>query len=98
MSIFQQQGLGKTIQTISSITFLIEVKKQRGSHLVIVPLSTIADWSSEFAKWAPSMETISCKGNPVQRKVLQTDLRTGNSQVALRIYEYIIRTILISVG
>ncbi|TBU60066.1 P-loop containing nucleoside triphosphate hydrolase protein [Dichomitus squalens] len=74
-----EMGLGKTIQTISLITFLIESKKQRGPYLVIVPPSTMTNWSSEFAKWAPS------------RKVLQTDLRTGNFQVVLTTYEYIIK-------
>ena len=85
------QGLGKTIQTISLITFLIETKKQRGPYLVIVPLSTMTNWSGEFAKWAPSVRTIAYKGNPTQRRVLQTDLRTGNFQVVLTTYEYIIK-------
>ena len=86
-----KQGLGKTIQTISLITFLIESKKQRGPYLVIVPLSTMTNWSGEFAKWAPSVRMISYKGNPTQRKSLQTELRTGNFQVVLTTYEYIIK-------
>ena len=85
------QGLGKTIQTISLITYLIEVKKQRGPYLVIVPLSTMTNWSGEFANWAPSVKMISYKGNPTQRKVLQTELRTNNFQVVLTTYEYIIK-------
>lgn len=85
------QGLGKTIQTISLITFLLEVKKQRGPYLVIVPLSTMTNWSSEFAKWAPSVRVVSYKGNPTQRKVLQTDIRSNNFQVLLTTYEYIIK-------
>ncbi|TBU21166.1 P-loop containing nucleoside triphosphate hydrolase protein [Dichomitus squalens] len=44
-----------------------------------------------FAKWAPSVKMISDKGNPAQRKVLQTDLRTSNFQVVLTTYEYIIK-------
>ncbi|KAI0735883.1 SNF2 family N-terminal domain-containing protein [Earliella scabrosa] len=86
-----EMGLGKTIQTISLITFLIESKKQRGPYLVIVPLSTMTNWSGEFAKWAPSVRMISYKGNPTQRKSLQTELRTGNFQVVLTTYEYIIK-------
>ncbi|KAI0353138.1 hypothetical protein OH77DRAFT_1458548 [Trametes cingulata] len=86
-----EMGLGKTIQTISLITFLIEAKKQRGPYLVIVPLSTMTNWSGEFAKWAPSVSMIAYKGNPTQRKVLQTDLRTTNFQVVLTTYEYIIK-------
>ncbi|KAI0932898.1 hypothetical protein AcW1_000117 [Taiwanofungus camphoratus] len=86
-----EMGLGKTIQTISLITFLIEVKKQRGPYLVIVPLSTMTNWSGEFAKWAPGVKTIAYKGNPAQRKILQSELRTGNFQVLLTTYEYIIK-------
>ncbi len=51
----------------------------------------MTNWSGEFAKWAPSVKMISYKGNPTQRKVLQTDLRTNNFQVVLTTYEYIIK-------
>ncbi|KAA1468433.1 hypothetical protein DENSPDRAFT_833719 [Dentipellis sp. KUC8613] len=86
-----EMGLGKTIQTISLITFLIEVKRQRGPYLVIVPLSTMTNWSGEFAKWAPAVKMISYKGNPAQRRALQGELRMGQFQVLLTTYEYIIK-------
>ncbi|KAF9014915.1 SNF2-family ATP dependent chromatin remodeling factor snf21 [Cyathus striatus] len=86
-----EMGLGKTIQTISLITFLIEVKRQRGPYLVIVPLSTMTNWSGEFAKWAPSVRTVAYKGNPAQRRGLQGELRVGQFQVLLTTYEYIIK-------
>ncbi|TFK38607.1 SNF2-family ATP dependent chromatin remodeling factor snf21 [Crucibulum laeve] len=86
-----EMGLGKTIQTISLITFLIEVKKQRGPYLVIVPLSTMTNWSGEFAKWAPQVKMVAYKGNPAQRRALQGDLRVGSFQVLLTTYEYIIK-------
>jgi ATP-dependent helicase STH1/SNF2 len=73
------------------VTFLIEVKKQRGPYLVIVPLSTMTNWSGEFAKWAPTVKMISYKGNPAQRRALQAELRTGQFQVLLTTYEYIIK-------
>jgi ATP-dependent helicase STH1/SNF2 len=85
------QGLGKTIQTISLITFLIECKRQRGPYLVVVPLSTMTNWSGEFAKWAPAVKMVAYKGNPAQRRVLQGDLRVGQFQVLLTTYEYIIK-------
>ncbi|KAI0079061.1 hypothetical protein K474DRAFT_1659535 [Panus rudis PR-1116 ss-1] len=86
-----EMGLGKTIQTISLIAFLIEVKRQRGPYLVIVPLSTMTNWSSEFAKWAPAVKTIAYKGNPQQRRALQAEIRSGDFQVLLTTYEYIIK-------
>ena len=84
-------GLGKTIQSISLITYLIEVKKNPGPYLVIVSLSTITNWSLEFEKWAPSLTTIIYKGTPNQRKTLQHQVRGGNFDVLLTTYEYIIK-------
>jgi ATP-dependent helicase STH1/SNF2 len=73
------------------ITFLIESKRQRGPYLVIVPLSTMTNWSGEFAKWAPGVKTIAYKGNPAQRRTIQAELRYNNFQVLLTTYEYIIK-------
>ncbi|CAK5265000.1 unnamed protein product [Mycena citricolor] len=87
----QWMGLGKTIQTISLITFLIESKRLHGPYLVIVPLSTMTNWSGEFAKWAPGVKVVSYKGNPAQRRALQGELRVGHFQVLLTTYEYIIK-------
>ncbi|KAI6022553.1 SNF2 family N-terminal domain-containing protein, partial [Pisolithus marmoratus] len=87
----QWMGLGKTIQTISLVAFLIESKKQWGPYLVIVPLSTMTNWSGEFQKWAPEVVMVSYKGNPTQRRNLQMQLRQGQFQVLLTTYEYIIK-------
>ncbi|GAA6020667.1 hypothetical protein JCM8202_004534 [Rhodotorula sphaerocarpa] len=86
-----EMGLGKTIQTLSLITYLIETKKQPGPYLVIVPLSTMPNWISEFDKWAPSVRVVSYKGTPAQRKNAQAEIRSGNFQVLLTTYEYIIK-------
>lgn len=85
-----EMGLGKTIQSISLITYLIE-KKNEDKFLVIVPLSTITNWTVEFEKWAPSVKVIVFKGSPQQRKELLFDVRMGNFQVMLTTYEYIIK-------
>ncbi|KAI5960434.1 STH1 [Candida pseudojiufengensis] len=85
-----EMGLGKTIQSISLVTYLIE-KKQESKFLVIVPLSTITNWTLEFEKWAPSVKVIVYKGSQQQRKSMQNDIRFGNFQVMLTTYEYVIR-------
>ncbi|KAI5970402.1 snf21 [Candida margitis] len=85
-----EMGLGKTIQSISLITYLIE-KKHESKFLVIVPLSTITNWTLEFEKWAPSVKIIVYKGSQQQRRSLQSDVRYGNFQVMLTTYEYVIR-------
>ncbi|KAJ4331168.1 transcriptional regulator [Didymella glomerata] len=86
-----EMGLGKTIQTISLITYLIEKKHQPGPFLVIVPLSTLTNWTSEFEKWAPSVSKIVYKGPPNQRKQFQQQIRWGQFQVLLTTYEFIIK-------
>jgi len=82
--------VGKTIQTISLIAFLYERKRERGPYLVIVPLSTLMNWTLEFAKWVPMLKVISYKGSPNARRELQNQLR-GDFQVLLTTYEYIIK-------
>lgn len=47
-------GLGKTIQVIAFYCFLVEMGIS-GPFLVIVPLSTVPNWLSEFAKFAPQV-------------------------------------------
>lgn len=86
-----EMGLGKTIQSISLISYLYEIKNERQPFLVIVPLSTITNWTIEFEKWAPSLRTIVYKGNPNQRKALQHTIKMGNFDVVLTTYEYIIK-------
>lgn len=86
-----EMGLGKTIQTLSLITYLIETKRIPGPYLVIVPLSTLTNWTLEFERWAPSVKTLVYKGPPVVRKALQNTVRSGDFQVVLTTFEYIIR-------
>ena len=86
-----EMGLGKTIQTIALVTYLMEIKKVNGPYLIIVPLSTLANWVNEFGKWAPAVSTIIFKGNPQIRKNLGHTLRNGKFNVLLTTYEYVIR-------
>lgn len=51
----------------------------------------MTNWAGEFAKWAPTVKAISYKGNPMQRRNIQAELRMGQFQVLLTTYEYIIK-------
>lgn len=86
-----EMGLGKTIQSISLITYLIEKKKETGKFLVLVPLSTITNWTLEFEKWAPSVKTVVYKGSQQQRRDMQNQIRAGDFTVLLTTFEYVIR-------
>lgn len=83
--------MGKTIQTISLITYLIEKKKQSGPFLVIVPLSTLTNWQMEFERWAPGVRTAILKGSPAQRREVLPRIKAVDFQVCLTTFEYIIR-------
>nr|XP_008199829.1 PREDICTED: lymphoid-specific helicase-like [Tribolium castaneum]XP_008199830.1 PREDICTED: lymphoid-specific helicase-like [Tribolium castaneum]XP_015836742.1 PREDICTED: lymphoid-specific helicase-like [Tribolium castaneum] len=47
-------GLGKTIQVIALFCYLYE-RKIPGPFLIVVPLSTLGNWVSEFKKFAPKI-------------------------------------------
>ncbi|CAF3613369.1 unnamed protein product [Rotaria sp. Silwood1] len=86
-----EMGLGKTIQTIALIVHLIDCKKNPGPSLIIVPLSTLSNWASEFQRWAPDVSVIQYKGLPHVRKMLGQTIRTNRFNVLLTTYEYIMR-------
>jgi superfamily II DNA or RNA helicase len=47
-------GLGKTVQTIALLADALE-KGEKAPYLVVAPLSTIPNWSSEFTRFLPGM-------------------------------------------
>ena len=47
--------LGKTLQTISFISYLKDVRKLKGPHLVVVPLSVLFNWVVECRKFCPTL-------------------------------------------
>ena len=54
-----EMGLGKTIQTLALLTYVIEFKHNNGPFLIVVPLSTLSNWTNEANKWAPTMIKVS---------------------------------------
>ncbi|KNC86235.1 hypothetical protein SARC_01610 [Sphaeroforma arctica JP610] len=85
-----EMGLGKTIQSIALITYLVEIKKLAGHFLIVVPLSTISNWTLEFLKWAPELRVIAYKGGKAERAALDVEIKKGNFNVVLTTYELVI--------
>ena len=85
-----EMGLGKTIQTISLLSHLIESKGNEGPFLVVVPLTTISNWSMEFDKWSPDIRKIIYKGKKNERPLLAQHLKNDKFHVVLTTYEYIL--------
>lgn len=59
-------GLGKTVQVIALISYLIE-QNVPGPYLIVAPLSTIPNWISEFKRFAPKIPVELFHGNQYER-------------------------------
>ena len=64
-------GLGKTVQTIAFLGYLHHYVRVRKPHLIIVPKSTLNNWTVELQKWCPSLSVISFHGTS-SRPILLT--------------------------
>ena len=58
--------------------------------MVIVPLTTISNWISEFEKWAPSIRVVCYKGKRNERPIIAQQLKNEKYNVVLTTYEYIL--------
>lgn len=59
------------MQTVSFLSYLFHEIQQYGPFLVIVPLSTITAWQSQFAAWAPDLNVITYIGTAAAREVIR---------------------------
>ena len=53
-----ETGLGKTLQSISFLAALRELRGVDGPHLVICPLSVLSSWMDELQKWCPKLRVV----------------------------------------
>lgn len=60
------QGLGKTLQTISLLGYMIVMRKER-PHLVVAPKSTLSNWMAELKRWCPKIRAVSLIGTQDER-------------------------------
>ena len=63
-----EMGLGKTLQTI---TFLGTLKLElmcKGPHLVVVPMSVLSNWMSEFKRFCPALNVIRYHSSDLSEK------------------------------
>lgn len=81
---------------MSFLSWLFHEMNQYGPFLVIVPLSTITAWQSQFATWAPDINVITYIGTAASREVIRT-YEFGSSpkkvkmNVLLTTYELVLR-------
>eukprot|EP00803_Ostreobium_quekettii_P009166 evm.model.scf_268.3 EVM.evm.TU.scf_268.3 scf_268:59398-67593(-) len=65
-----EMGLGKTIQTIAFLSHLRN-NGVMGPFLIVAPLSTLANWMSEFECFAPSIPALMYHGSKQEREQLR---------------------------
>jgi hypothetical protein len=61
----------QTVQTVAFLSYLFHELQQYGPFLVIVPLSTITAWQTQFAAWAPDINVITYIGTAPAREVIR---------------------------
>lgn len=74
-------SLGKTLQTISYISYLTTELKIPGPHLIVVPLSVLFNWILEFRSYCPSLRILRMhSNNPQDQQKLREILTTLSRQ------------------
>jgi len=53
-----EMGLGKTIQTIVYLGWMKYTQQIHGPHLIVVPLSVLSNWITEFRRFLPGMRVL----------------------------------------
>jgi SWI/SNF-related matrix-associated actin-dependent regulator of chromatin subfamily A member 5 len=61
-------GLGKTLQSISVLVYMLEYHNHTGPHLIVVPKSTLSNWMGELARWAPTLCPVKFHGDKATRE------------------------------
>ncbi|XP_055333572.1 chromatin-remodeling complex ATPase chain Iswi-like [Paramacrobiotus metropolitanus] len=87
-----EMGLGKTLQTISLIGYMNHVRGNEHPHLIIVPKSTLSNWSKEFARWCPTISIAVLKGDPDERnEFMKASQKERTWDVLVTSYEIALR-------
>eukprot|EP00808_Paulinella_micropora_P028997 g15116.t1 len=84
-----EMGLGKTIQTVVFLSYLKDRLGIAGPHLIICPLSVLAAWRDEFARWMPSLKVMQYHGPTKERNRVEKLLQRPGYDVVLTTYEMI---------
>ena len=87
-----EMGLGKTLQTIAFLGYLRHICDITGPHLIIVPKSTLDNWSREFKMWTPEVNVLILQGAKDDRhKLIQDRVVDERFDVLVTSYEMVLR-------
>lgn len=83
---------GKTLQTISLLGYMKHFRNINGPHIVVVPKTTLANWTNEFNRWCPSLKTVFLIGDADTRSAFIRDVMLpGDWDVCVTSYEMVLR-------
>jgi len=63
-----RRRLGKTVQVMALIAYLMERKDNYGPHLIIVPNAVMVNWKSELTQWLPTVRCVYYVGHKVSSR------------------------------
>jgi len=87
-----EMGLGKTLQTIALLGYMKYYREIDGPFLIIVPKSTLQNWSNEFQKWCPSMKAVILIGSEEERQnIINEHIRTKDFDAIITSYEMVLK-------
>ncbi|XP_073955832.1 SWI/SNF-related, matrix-associated actin-dependent regulator of chromatin, subfamily a, containing DEAD/H box 1 [Choristoneura fumiferana] len=83
-----EMGLGKTVQVIAFLAHLKETGQARGTHLVVVPASTLDNWSGELSRWCSALRVSKYYGHPEERRQLRFQYARGLEDIDVILTTY----------
>jgi SWI/SNF-related matrix-associated actin-dependent regulator of chromatin subfamily A containing DEAD/H box 1 len=81
-----EMGLGKTACVIAFISHLWEQGK-RGTHLIIVPGSTLENWIREFKRFSPQINVYAYHGSQAERREMRFEIVDNKPEVIVTTYD-----------
>jgi SWI/SNF-related matrix-associated actin-dependent regulator of chromatin subfamily A member 5 len=85
-------GLGKTLQSISILVYMLEYQNCTGPHLIVVPKSTLSNWMNELARWAPTLAAVKFHGDKATREDLASNTLCPGQRDADRKWHVVVTT------
>lgn len=80
--------MGKTLQTISFLSYLGHYRDISGPHLIVVPKSTLQNWAREFEKWTPDVNAVVLTGTKEDRaEIIANKIIPQDFSVLITSYE-----------
>ena len=75
-------GLGKTLQTISALSYLWD-KKPEIPAVILTTKSAVGQWESEFAKFTDGVRIFKCRGTPKKREKIHEEFQNSEGPKAI---------------